>query len=407
MMKSLNVAVLGLGRLGSAVATRAGMFHHVRTWNRTSMPSSPGWTTTPADAVTDADVVLVCLYDATACRSVLESCLDSIPETATVVNNSTVSPAEAEQLAQLVSQHGRGYLHAPVIGSVAAVESGRLTILTGGKPIEPARKVLESLGEILVAETSGEAAALKLVANGVLGDTLLALRRALHRGEALSLPRATVLDMLERTALSGTVSKKRDLLTKAPSQNSLSAFTVAALGKDLRLLADSLAATTDASAVLGILLSNGALDSTDDVARLSAVTQDWDHLADARLTISPDVTADPAVLDPLYAYARGHATGDPEHFRRAFLPTAHIEGRRDGAFTSWGLQEYCGLFNGPALDEQDRRRTLDHLTVRGTIATATMTLRHGSSKFVDMFVLITDAAGNWRIANKVYERQPG
>ncbi len=407
MTKRVNVAVLGLGRLGSAVATRVGMFHNVRTWNRTPMPASPGWSKTSAGAVTDADVVLFCLYDAAACRSVLESCLDSIPETATVINSSTVSPAEAEQLAHLVTQHGRGYLHAPVIGSVASVESGRLTVLTGGKPVEPARTVLESLGEILIAETSCEAAALKLVANGVLGDSLLALRRALHRGEALSLPRAAVLDMLERTALSGTVTKKRDLLTKAARQNSPSAFTVAALGKDLRLLADSLAVTTDISAVLGVLLSNGALGSTDDVARLSAVTQNWDHLADARLAVSPDLTADPAVLDPLYAYALGHATGDPEHFRRAFLPTAHIEGVRDGVFTSWDLQTYCSIFNGSALDEQDRRRTLDHLTVRGTIATATMTLRHGSSKFVDMFVLITDAAGDWRIANKVYERQPG
>ncbi len=389
------------------MATRAGMFHDLRTWNRTPMPGSPGRTTTPADAVTDADVVLVCLYDAAACQSVLESCLDSIPRTATVVNTSTISPDEAKQLEQLVSQYGRAYLHAPVIGSVASVESGRLTILTGGQPAEPARKVLETLGDILPAETSGEAAALKLLANGVLGDSLLALRRALHRGESLSLPRATVLDMLERTALSGTVTQKRNLLTKAPLQNSLSAFTVAALGKDLRLLADSLAATSDVSAVLGTLLSDSALVTTDDVARLCAITQDWGHLADARLRISPELTADPAVLGPLHAYARGHATGDPQHFRHAFLPTAHIEGFRDGVFTSWDLQTYCSIFNGPAPDEDSRRRTLDHLTVQGAIATATMTLRHGSATFVDMFVLITDSAGDWRIANKVYERQPG
>ncbi|WP_426404654.1 nuclear transport factor 2 family protein [Streptomyces sp. R-07] len=29
---------------------------------------------------------------------------------------------------------------------------------------------------------------------------------------------------------------------------------------------------------------------------------------------------------------RGHATGDPVHFRAAFLPSARIKGIRDGAF---------------------------------------------------------------------------
>lgn len=38
--------------------------------------------------------------------------------------------------------------------------------------------------------------------------------------------------------------------------------------------------------------------------------------------------------EPLRAYIRGHATGDPTYFRDAFLPTAHIEGIRDGAFVS-------------------------------------------------------------------------
>ena len=39
----------------------------------------------------------------------------------------------------------------------------------------------------------------------------------------------------------------------------------------------------------------------------------------------------------------------------------------------------------------------------GTIATATMTLRHGETTFTDMFVLLR-VDGGWRIANKVYHR---
>lgn len=110
------------------------------------------------------------------------------------------------------------------------------------------------------------------------------------------------------------------------------------------------------------------------------------------------------VLVPLHDYARGHATGDAAHLRRAFLPTAHVEGLRDGVFSSWAMDEYCALFTGtPATDEATRSRTVEQVHVRGSVATATMTLRHGETTFTDMFVLLR-VDGRWQIANKVYHR---
>ena len=64
----------------------------------------------------------------------------------------------------------------------------------------------------------------------------------------------------------------------------------------------------------------------------------------AQAATAPAVGDD--VLVPLRAYIRGHATGDPAHFREAFLSTAHIEGLRDGTFVSWRLDDYCALFDG-------------------------------------------------------------
>jgi hypothetical protein len=110
------------------------------------------------------------------------------------------------------------------------------------------------------------------------------------------------------------------------------------------------------------------------------------------------------VLMPLRAYIRGHATGDPAHFRVAFLPTAHVEGIRDGTFVSWRLDEYCALFSGqPAPDEPGRSRRIDAVAVTGTVATASMTLRHGADTFTDIFLLV-HVDGQWRIANKAYHR---
>jgi Putative lumazine-binding len=109
---------------------------------------------------------------------------------------------------------------------------------------------------------------------------------------------------------------------------------------------------------------------------------------------------------PLDAYIKGHQTGDGEVMRSAFFPTAHIEGVRDGAFSSWTMQEYIARFDGtPAADEATRIRTIDLLDVHGSVAMARMTLLHGATKFTDMFVLL-EQAGEWRIANKAYHMEP-
>lgn len=127
------------------------------------------------------------------------------------------------------------------------------------------------------------------------------------------------------------------------------------------------------------------------------------EFTDARLTVATGVAAPDEVLDPLYAYALGHATGSPAHFRRAFRPTAHVEGIRDGGFASWDLETYCALFDGPAPDEPERSRVVDSVLVAGTVAAATMTLHHGENTFTDLFLLVREAGG-WRIANKAYHR---
>ena len=45
---------------------------------------------------------------------------------------------------------------------------------------------------------------------------------------------------------------------------------------------------------------------------------------------TPDAAEAAAVRSPLESYLKGHASGDGAYMRKAFLPTAHIEGIRDG-----------------------------------------------------------------------------
>jgi hypothetical protein len=122
----------------------------------------------------------------------------------------------------------------------------------------------------------------------------------------------------------------------------------------------------------------------------------------------PQATSDDAgVRAAINHYFQGHATGDPSHMRLAFLPTAHIEGIRDGKFASMTLEEYCARFPGkPPADEASRRRTIDVVDINGTAAMARASLIHGTTTFTDYFVLLK-VDGEWRIANKVYVAVPG
>ena len=124
--------------------------------------------------------------------------------------------------------------------------------------------------------------------------------------------------------------------------------------------------------------------------------------AQDRQTTREDEAAREGIRAAINHYFRGHATGDASHMRKAFLPTAHIEGVREGKFTSWTLDEYCALFKGnPASDESTRVRTIGLIDVSGNSGMAKATLVHGATVFTDYFVLLK-VGDEWRIANKVY-----
>lgn len=117
---------------------------------------------------------------------------------------------------------------------------------------------------------------------------------------------------------------------------------------------------------------------------------------------SAQTTPDREIRAVIEQYFKGHATAQAEEMRKAFLPTAHIEGLRNGVFTSWTVEQYVAGFRGqPAADEAQRKRTIDRVDVVGTAAMVKATLVHGATTFTDYFVLL-QVNGQWKIANKVY-----
>ncbi|MEZ0112009.1 3-hydroxyisobutyrate dehydrogenase-like beta-hydroxyacid dehydrogenase [Catenulispora sp. EB89] len=381
-----TTAVLGLGHLGSAIATRlTGQDQHVIGWTRSGRPVAGLETTADLkEAVEKADVVLLCLFDGPACRQVLDQIGGSLRTAAVVLNTSTIAPGEAAEFAR---RFGPDYVHAPVLGSVGAVAAGAVKILAAGDAgaFDKVQPVLEALGDVVRVDDAATSAALKLIANASLAGAVLTLRDALQQAEALGLSREQALDVLELGQLGGLVARKRSFLTEPPTTSPTAGaeFTIGALAKDMAVLA----AASGTPLLTAAELADAAAASEADI--IVAAT-------------APAV--DEAVLEPLHAYISGHATGNPAYFRKAFLPSAHVEGIRGGAFVSWPLEKYCSLFTGePAEDEATRTRRIDSVRVHGTVASASMTLHHGADTFTDIFLLVR-ADDGWRIANKAYHR---
>ena len=123
------------------------------------------------------------------------------------------------------------------------------------------------------------------------------------------------------------------------------------------------------------------------------------------MALAQQADEDAAVRKPLQAYLQGHATGDGAYMRQAFLPTAHIEGIRDGKFLSWTADEYIAGFKGsPPADEGQRKRWIDSIDISGNAAMARVTLDYPAGTFTDYFVLLK-VDGEWKIANKVWARR--
>ena len=269
----VTTAVLGLGRMGAAIATALqDSGHPVRAWNRTRRAGLPGiqMLPEPGDAVAGARHVLLCLYDFDACRDVLVACGPSLEPGCLVVNTSTIGPREALDLERLVRGTGARYLHAPVMGSVSAVRERRLVVLAGGarSDVDDARQVLDAVaGEVRHVGDCARAAALKLVANSSLASALVAIRDAIAASRALGLELSETLDVLATGQLGRLSEAKRDRLEGDRGFASAD-FATGALLKDVRLLSAATGTTSLVAHEIERLVAEGQVAGDDDAAAL-------------------------------------------------------------------------------------------------------------------------------------------
>jgi 3-hydroxyisobutyrate dehydrogenase len=215
-----RVAVVGLGGMGSRIAGRlldAG--HELVVWNRTAekarglVERGAAHAETPAAAAGDAEVVITMVANPAALREVSEGphgVVAGATDATTVIEMSTVGPAAVHRLRHALHDEV-GLLDAPVLGSLAEVESGSLQIFVGGNPLLFALWVplLADLGSPLHVGPLGAGAEAKLVANSTLIGTIGVLGEALALADALGLERDATFDVLAVTSLAAQAERRR------------------------------------------------------------------------------------------------------------------------------------------------------------------------------------------------------
>ena len=266
----VHVAVLGLGRMGTAIANKlVGSGFEVTRWNRNGSLNSDSKARLAA-ALQGASVVVLSLFDGKACIEVSELAQPHLEAGALVLNTSTIAPSEAKLLDALFTANKVFYVQAPVMGSVPAIDNGVATVILGGAPtaIDRARPVIDTFSQAVLEFESAEAAAgAKLLSNHALADALLAIRQALLVSGQLGLPIDRALDVLELGPLSPMVKGKRARIEGQIEFSSADA-TLAGLIKDLELAAEVSPAAAEANFKLADLVRELKIDPNADIAEL-------------------------------------------------------------------------------------------------------------------------------------------
>jgi len=203
----MKVSFVGLGVMGFPMAGHlqsAG--HSVTVFNR-SVEKAQVWcekhagefSTTPAEAVAEADVVFVCVGNDDDLRSV--GVLAGMQAGAVLVDHTTASADVAREIHAAAAEKQIGFLDAPVSGGQAGAENGVLTVMVGGDPevfavAEPVINAYAQRVQLMGAVGSGQLS--KMVNQVCIAGLLQGLAEGVHFAEKAG---------LDCEALFGVISK--------------------------------------------------------------------------------------------------------------------------------------------------------------------------------------------------------
>ena len=246
----MRVGFIGLGAMGSRMATRLLAAHHdVVVYNRTperTRPLEQGGAkvaVTAKQLAAGVDIVFSSVTNDAALEQVMfgpDGALAGTPSGAVVIEMSTVNPRSSRRLHEAARSKGVPVLDAPVSGSTLQAEQGQLVIFVGGE--EAVYQKCQSILAVLGSKTfylgpSGSGTTMKLCVNTLLGLGVQALAEAIALGVKAGLPRERFLQVLGETAVISPSQKTK--LENVRTDEYPPAFALRLMFKDFGLIVET------------------------------------------------------------------------------------------------------------------------------------------------------------------------
>ncbi|MBD9572419.1 NAD(P)-binding domain-containing protein [Ensifer sp. ENS08] len=135
-----EVAVIGLGRMGSALAKALiTSGRSVTVWNRTPGKAEAlehlgaSRAETPSAAIAASSTLIVCLSDYAATSMVLDACATDLLQGKTVVQLTSGTPKQARQLEEWVANRGGSYLDGAISAWPSQIGGPEASIVIAGR----------------------------------------------------------------------------------------------------------------------------------------------------------------------------------------------------------------------------------------------------------------------------------
>jgi 3-hydroxyisobutyrate dehydrogenase-like beta-hydroxyacid dehydrogenase len=241
-----NLGYIGLGAMGGRMANRLiDKGHTVTGYNRTRsraqwlIDRGMRWADSPRAVAEGADVIFVMVTDSKSLDAVSsgpDGFLAGLGKGKVVVDSSTVSPAISRDVAEKVRAKGADMVDAPVSGSVTTLESGKLSVMVGGKKatFDRIKPILDDIGpKVTHVGDNGLALSIKIAHNLSLAVQMLAFSEGVLLAEKSGISREVAVDVLTHSVIgSPMVQYRGPFVLQLPDE---SWFDVNMMQKDLLL----------------------------------------------------------------------------------------------------------------------------------------------------------------------------
>ena len=207
----MKVAFLGLGVMGYPMAGHLqAKGHSVTVYNRT-IAKAEAWVRqhgsslgkTPADAVGDADIVMMCVGNDKDLMEVGQWSLSAMKSGTILVDHTTASADVARKLHEIARAKDVQFIDAPVSGGQAGAEKGQLTVMCGGAQaaFDQAKPVIDCFAKATtLMGPSGAGQLTKMVNQICIAGLVQALAEGLAFAEKAGLDGNLVLDVISKGA---------------------------------------------------------------------------------------------------------------------------------------------------------------------------------------------------------------